>query len=195
MGLLKGSLYYYVRSKEDLLYQLTLRVHNDAMANLERVEALDGDPVDKIRSLVRGHIQTLAGSTAMTQVFYYEYRHLSPDRRREISLARRRYETFLADLIRDGQRAGLLVEDADPWVAAIGLLTMINSIVMWFDAGGRVSTEQICTEYEGLVLRSLGAGPSAEVSRRGRAGTADGSGPPPRARPKTGRKATGTVKR
>ena len=44
VGILKGSLYYYIRSKEDLLYAILQGVHADAHANIKRMETSRATP-------------------------------------------------------------------------------------------------------------------------------------------------------
>src|SRR5438093_6121381 len=55
VGILKGSLYYYIRSKEDLLYEILQAVHEDALANIRRVDELEGDALQKLRAFVTAH--------------------------------------------------------------------------------------------------------------------------------------------
>src|ERR1700679_3195574 len=42
LGMLKGSLYYYIDSKEDLLYRLLLEIHDGVDEVLAEVEAAEG---------------------------------------------------------------------------------------------------------------------------------------------------------
>src|SRR3954468_13338665 len=42
LGILKGSLYHYIRAKEDLLFWLLEAVHGDVQAILDEVAAEDG---------------------------------------------------------------------------------------------------------------------------------------------------------
>ena len=159
VGLLKGSLYYYVPSKEDLLYRIVTEVHSGAADNLRRADELDGDEVAKLRALIRGHLLNFGANLPMVRVFYIDFTHLSAERHREILEKRRVYERFLIDLIAAGQRKGLIAADIDAHLAGIAILTMINSIYMWYRPEGPKTMEQIADEYEKLVLRSLGVEP------------------------------------
>src|SRR5947207_409360 len=40
VGILKGSLYYYIRSKEDLLYEIIRDIHDDAIAYVGHIDSL-----------------------------------------------------------------------------------------------------------------------------------------------------------
>src|SRR5215217_3230815 len=55
VGILKGSLYYYITSKEDLLYEILQDVHQAGIKNLELIDAVDGTALEKIRAFVVVH--------------------------------------------------------------------------------------------------------------------------------------------
>src|ERR1043165_9694593 len=52
LGMLKGSLYYYIQSKEDLLYDVIKTVHEEGLANIESLAAGDGDAVERLRHVI-----------------------------------------------------------------------------------------------------------------------------------------------
>ena len=58
VGILKGSLYYYIDSKEDLLYRVLLEVHEDAGDILASIVAMTGaTPLERIAAYVRSHVE------------------------------------------------------------------------------------------------------------------------------------------
>ena len=60
VGILKGSLYYYITSKEDLLFEILQDVHEQGLRNLERIR-IEGDLCGRascrIRARARPRIQ------------------------------------------------------------------------------------------------------------------------------------------
>src|SRR3954470_12782191 len=76
-GLLKGSLYHYVDSKEDFLYRIIHGVYTEAVADIQRVVELEAEPEDRLAAFVRAHVNfTLTHLTAYT-VRLREFHHLS----------------------------------------------------------------------------------------------------------------------
>ena len=54
LGILKGSIYYYIESKEDLLFRLLMEVHAEVDEILEEIAARDGlDPLERLEAYVR----------------------------------------------------------------------------------------------------------------------------------------------
>src|SRR5437868_1984733 len=128
VGILKGSLYYYIRSKEALLYEILQGVHEDALANIRRLDAIEGDALQKIRAFVMLHLTFNAENLTKMGVFFHDFRSLSPERRKLIVEARDLYDALLRDLIREGQAESIVCPDIDPKLAALGVMGMLNWI-------------------------------------------------------------------
>ncbi len=154
VGLLKGSLYYYIDSKEDLLFGITQTIHRLAAANAAQVTDLVGGPGEKLRLLVELHVASFGINLQMIRVFYTEYGALGPERLRAVIDERRRYETTMLGLIEGGQRTGEFCPDLDARVANNAVLTMVNTIYMWFDER-RDDLPSIAEQYATMVLHSL----------------------------------------
>src|SRR5690348_15778646 len=56
VGILKGSLYYYIDKKEDLLFQIVEGVHRGLAESLAEVEA-ETDPVERVRVFIAAHVR------------------------------------------------------------------------------------------------------------------------------------------
>src|SRR5215469_2767490 len=56
VGMLKGSLYYYIKSKEDLLFQLLLAGIEDSDAYIAQHIDPRGDPVEQLERAIRAQI-------------------------------------------------------------------------------------------------------------------------------------------
>jgi AcrR family transcriptional regulator len=72
LGLLKGSLYYYIKSKDDLLYTVISEVHRADLATIESLAAAEGSALQRLRGVI-------GGEHAYRGVF----RHLIEDGQRE----------------------------------------------------------------------------------------------------------------
>ena len=155
VGMLKGSLYYYVDSKEDLLYRLTKVIHQDALDTLATTTAVGGTAEDRMRALVRLHFEKLAGNIAYTRVFYHEFRHLTGERYVEIVSLRETYERYVVDLIAEGQAAGEFCSRRDAHVLMLAVLTLLNSVQQWYRPDGASDMDHLTDEYAAFVVGGL----------------------------------------
>jgi AcrR family transcriptional regulator len=163
VGILKGSLYYYITSKEDLLFEIIRGVHEEALKNLELTRELDGDALQKIRAFVVVHLTHNATNLVKMGVFFQDFRSLSGERREIIVKERDLYDHFLRDLIRQGQEQKIICPDIDPKLAAITVLGMMNWIYQWYRPDGGLSVEEIAAAYGDFVVAGLACDPKTHV--------------------------------
>src|SRR4029079_10204677 len=58
LGILKGSLYHYIDTKEDLLFRLLQETHDEIYLILEEVAALEGlNPIDRLEIYIRKQVE------------------------------------------------------------------------------------------------------------------------------------------
>lgn len=169
VGILKGSLYYYITSKEDLLYEIIQGVHEEALKNLDRISALDGTALQKIRAFVVVHFTHNAENLVKMGVFFKDFRSLSGERRQIIVAERDKYDTFLRDLIRAGQKDGSVCRDVDAKLTAITILGMLNWIYQWYRPGGELDAVEIANAYGDFVAAGLACDPATHTPGHRRA--------------------------
>lgn len=155
VGLLKGSMYHYIDSKEDLLYSIIQESHAGALALIDEVSRLDEGALIKIYSLVKKHVDVFARDSLKHSVFFREFRALSPERGGVIRGAGHAYSLFLRTLMSQGQDQGLLAPDLDPKMATTAAMGMLNAMAFWYHAGGPWTSEEIGTEFARMVVMGL----------------------------------------
>lgn len=150
-GVGKGALYHHIKSKEDLLYELTARHVQEGIAKAEEVLHSDASPDEKLRRLTRVQLRTVAESQAEITIFFREQNALTGQRRRKMSALRHRVEDVWREVLQEGVDQGVL-RSADP-VVVKGILGLINYSFLWFDPHGPLTPEQIADRLTDLVLR------------------------------------------
>ena len=155
VGILKGSLYYYIDTKEDLLFGVIKEAYDSALNLIERLEQRDGSALELIEALVYGHAEVFAKNYVQSSVFFREFRALSDGRQRTIREAADVYNRFLISQIRRGQRSGEVRSEINPRLAAIGIIGMMNSMAFWYRPEGPATSAQIGREFSRLVIGGL----------------------------------------
>src|ERR1700759_3624838 len=85
VGMLKGSLYHYIDSKEDLLYRIVEQVHESVQAIMTEVEARnDLTPLGRLQEYVQQQILYNARNLRRISVYYQDRARLSAERFAEI---------------------------------------------------------------------------------------------------------------
>jgi AcrR family transcriptional regulator len=166
VGMLKGSLYYYITAKEDLLYEIIDEVHELLAKNLDVVAAMDGDPLARIWTLVHHNVIGNAQNLINSAVFFRDFSALTGRRRKHIIALRDKGDAMLRELIVEGQRAGLIRGDVDPKLAATAINTMCNALYHWYRPEGELTPDEVAQSYADLAVASLTANPKKVVAAR-----------------------------
>jgi AcrR family transcriptional regulator len=164
LGMLKGSLYYYIKSKDDLLYTVISEVHRAGLANIESLAAAPGDALQRLRGVVTGHIEHACRNLTGTAVFLHEMQVLGDDRQEEIIGGEHAYRGVFRHLIEDGQREGLIRPAVDPRLAALSILGSTNWVYRWFQPGGEFTARQIGEQFADMIICGLAAGDAAAAA-------------------------------
>lgn len=159
LGILKGSLYHYIKTKEDLLFRLFEQVHKEVEAILEDVLAVEGiDPLQRIELYVHRIVVHNLNDLQRISIYYHELERLSPERRKSVVAWRRRHDRFLADLIRAAQEAGLADASIDAMLLANCAFATIIWPYRWFRAGQGDTPESIAETCTAFVSRGMTGG-------------------------------------
>lgn len=157
VDILKGSLYYYIKSKDDLLYEVIQEVHVRGLENLDSQRDTTASAVDRLHTFVYRHVTFNAQHLAKMTVFFHDFRSLSADRRQIIIEERDRYDTFVREIITQGIEEGVFRADVDARLAAFSILGSINWIYQWYRPDGPRPIDEIANELATLAVNSVTA--------------------------------------
>lgn len=164
-GILKGSLYYYVKSKEDFLFEIVQEMHEGAIQIVEPLVDMPGDSLTRLAKFVVRQVEYYAENHIFATVFFREYRALSLERRGPIESSGDLYRKFVGDLLKQGIDEGSVISDLDLSSAPILIVEMLNSVHRWYSPEGRKSSLEIGREFATILVTGV-ASPAA-VKRRG----------------------------
>jgi len=149
-----GSLYAHIESKEDVLWEIVNRAAEQFLGAVEPIVASGNSPADKLRDMVRAHVQVVADNLADATVFLHEWKFLGEERRQAIAERRDRYENLYRRVIEEGVRSGAFAS-TDPKMAALLVLSTVNWLPQWYKSSGPLSPFEVADRFSELVLRGL----------------------------------------
>ncbi len=155
LGLTKASIYYYVRDKSDLLYQLYKRAMELLLESQAEIMARPDSPDQKLRAMIEEYVRIVGGATAMYSVVVLrEHNALPPRKRKEIIALRDQYEQAYRECIQQGIEQGLF-EPTDVKMASYVILGALNWIPSWYNPRGTLSKETIGRLFADQLVRGL----------------------------------------
>ena len=154
VGMLKGSLYYYIKSKDDLLFRLLLAGIEDGDAFIAQQIDPHGDPLEQLERAIRAQIDYIIQNRVPFGLFLHEFDSLSGKRQHKLISVMSRYNSRFVELVKRGQQQGKLV-DGDPWIVVNGILGMCNWLYRWYDTDYACGPEQIKEVFVRMILKGM----------------------------------------
>lgn len=167
VGVLRGSLYHHITSKEDLLYDVIRVMHERLRENMRISERFSGDPLRQLAAFTYNHITLNADARHFSRgaVFWRDSEKLSDDKRQLILRDRDAYERYLRKILKSGQTAGVVDPDMDLRLGTFAVLGLVNSHHRWYRPGGPVTPRQLGREFTAFVLVAVAPPPATDADR------------------------------
>lgn len=153
VGMYKGSLYHYIKSKEDLLFAVVREPAEQILNDLRELVQLDVPPSEKIRRVTRSHVRVLEEHFTYCSVYLEEVagRHRSD----EWSAMDREYVQAIVDIIAEGQQRGEFGRSLDARTTTLALIGSLNWLTHWYHPGGELKGAEIADRYCDIFLMGM----------------------------------------
>lgn len=164
VGILKGSLYHYVRSKEDFLYRIIKDVYDEAIEDIRTLNDGDKEPLSRLAEFIRLHVRFAASHLTAYSIQLREFSQLSEERREEIRQGGETYVEAMQRILEDGQSAGVIDSSLDARLASIIITGELNSMTRWYSPQGTLKPDSLADVYIGMVLSSVASDSAVKTS-------------------------------
>lgn len=148
-GLSKSALYYYVPSKEAILFQLNLRLSARGLDAERELIAGNPDPVEALRALIYWQCRAVAENLGALRSLSFEMRFLEPTHYEQIQVLRAEYARNFTAVLRGTCSHWVVPELSRPMGLAI--LGMMNFMDQWYTPSGRLSPDGIAAGFFSLI--------------------------------------------
>ena len=152
LGLTDAALYYYVRNKEELVYQCYLRAAELGRQAMERGIAEGETGFEQAMLYIRYHIEIMVGDEAPVAIMS-EIPSLKRSHRNEILQVSRRHSAGFEAILQRGIEDGSIAP-CDVRMTGNAVMGSINWIPKWYH-GKAAMADQILAEFPVILTRGL----------------------------------------
>lgn len=153
VGMLKGSLYNYIASKEDLLFAV-VRPHAEELLDQARSLASSDLPApEKLRRIAQVHVGIIDRNLAYVSVYVQEIAGKGISA--EWTEMDQEYVSLVEQMVRDGVEEGSFDASSDPRVVARSMIGAFNWMTRWYEPGGPTRVKAISAQLSDLFLAGL----------------------------------------
>jgi TetR/AcrR family transcriptional regulator, cholesterol catabolism regulator len=155
VGLLAGSLYVHISSKEDLLFDIA----DDGIAKfLDACDPKAGrklTPIERLRTAIKEYIRVAAEDIEGTRVTLHQWRYLKGEKRKKVVEKRKRFEKIFHNIVQDGIDGGEFNPDINRRAVVLMIIGALNWAPEWFSPDGADTPEYIGDQFADLVLDGM----------------------------------------
>lgn len=152
LGLTDAALYYYVKNKEELVYQCYLRAADLGRAAMERAVSEGETGLEQARLYIRYHIEIMVGDEGPVAIMS-EIPSLKRTHMNEILQVSRRHSAGFEEILKRGIDDGSIAP-CDVRMTGNAIMGSINWIPKWFHGKASMAAE-IMTEFPEILTRGL----------------------------------------
>ena len=156
-----AGMYYYVKSKDDLLFQIQRNCFERVLAGAAEATAAAVQPELRLKVFIHHHVIFFTRHMAEMEVLSHEAESLDGGSLDQVRALKRRYVELCLGLLADlDAKTG--TTPVDRTVAAYTLFGMMNWIYTWYDPSGPVGVDALAD----AICRLFMNGYTAEVVER-----------------------------
>jgi TetR/AcrR family transcriptional regulator, cholesterol catabolism regulator len=126
-----SGLYYYFKSKEELLFLIQDYCFSTVIGDCRRLLAGVDDPVRRLKLLIENHLNYFVQNMNEMKVLSHEAVSITGDLFKKVNTKKRQYVDLVMSLVADIARE-YKVESVDIRVATFSLFGMMNWIYNWY---------------------------------------------------------------
>jgi AcrR family transcriptional regulator len=155
VGLLPGSLYVHIDSKESLLLQIVEDAIDRYLEACEAAAATDSPADVRFRDVIRVYMKVAAEEPQRTLVALHQWKHLKGEGRDRVVKKRRRFEAIFNRLIQEGVKEGVFSDGVRPAIPVLMIIGALNWAPEWFSPAGPQTPEAIGDEFANIMLQGI----------------------------------------
>lgn len=157
IGVTRPALYYYFRSKDEILASLVEDITIGALKRSAQIEARSGNsPAASLHQMVMAQARWIMQHPVEFRVLLRTENYLSDKAQAVQDTAKRGLLTAFSRIIEAGVAKGEF-RPVDPHTAALAILGMCNWSAFWFSGDGRKSADEIAEAMAEMAVSSIRA--------------------------------------
>lgn len=155
VGVLPGSLYAHIDSKETLLLEIVEQGINAFLSAVEPIVDLPLPADERLRRAIRAHVEVVAGNPELSLVVFHQWRFLGEPNLAAAIEKRRRYERAFVRIFESGVEAALFEPTLNKRIAILTILGALNWTPEWYSPDGIATPSQLGDMVADSLLSGL----------------------------------------
>lgn len=154
VGILPGSLYAHIDSKETLLDEI-VELGIESFLGIEAALQRDAPPTERLRAAIKAHAKIAAENPGRSLVVFHQWRFLTEANLSRALNKRRRYQQIFVTIIDEGIADQSFDPGLDAKAAVFTILGALNWIPEWYSPTGHFSSSVVGDKIADILIKGL----------------------------------------
>lgn len=154
VGMLKGSLYYYINKKEDLLYAVVERPLGEMTENLKEIVNSSDSPSVKLEKALKNHIYSF--EKYQSELFVWiSIEWFKSEFGGDIATLGDEYDQLFRKIVLEGIEKKEFRSDLDPKLMTFAIFGVFNYMQRWYSPNNTFTFNEISRQFNAFVLQGI----------------------------------------
>jgi AcrR family transcriptional regulator len=154
LGFTSAALYYYIKSKQDLLLQTVNRPIDSLIESANQIESLNISSAEKLTMLIENHVLLAIERRDWFTVMLRDQSHLPESNIVELRNRDKHYRQLLVKLIIAGNESGEFAVK-NPGVCSMVIVGALNWTLQWVQPDGVLNPKAVAQEIAATLLNGI----------------------------------------
>jgi len=154
VGVEAASIYSHIKSKDEILEEICFRIAGEYSSHLSKIENEKSSYTDKLKSIIKLHIQLMIEDAASVSVTNNDWKSLPEPKLSIFKTLRKGYEARFAALI----EKGIAKKEFAPINVSVAMFTILSAIrwvELWYNPKRKISEKELEKDITNLLLNGL----------------------------------------
>ena len=162
-GLSDAGIYYYFKTKENLLFQILYDILNPGLELVREIDRSNQSFEEKLTSFMKFYTRYYSPEIEKLKLLVEEPKKVKNTHRRKINKIEREYLDILVRILDGLKREGKMT-DMDSTVCAFAFFAMVHWVYRWYNPKGTISPEDLSEIFNRII--NYGIRPQCQCGSR-----------------------------
>ena len=163
VGLSDAGIYYYFKTKENLLFQILYDILNPGLELVREIDRSNQSFEEKLTSFMKFYTRYYSPEIEKLKLLVEEPKKVKNTHRRKINKIEREYLDILVRILDGLKREGKMT-DMDSTVCAFAFFAMVHWVYRWYNPKGTISPEDLSEIFNRII--NYGIRPQCQCGSR-----------------------------
>lgn len=154
MDIKAASLYNHIKSKQEILSEIILKVAEEFTVGMEKVVSEKISAIEKVEKVIEMHVDITVNYSEALAALNNDWMHLEEEDLKTFVKMREDYEENFRSIIKQGIEAGE-IKPYHPEVILFSILSTLRTLYLWYQKRGKLDVNILKKDMVSVLIKGV----------------------------------------